>query len=320
MDNRIIKYYANELNEVEKKTLLEEVFSNEELKNQMMDYQNLQSLFLLHPQKINEIMGKENLHKFMKARTAEKKKKTLWIFLRYAAVILICIFSTWWITNLSTNTNKVLPVSQELSVPAGQRAHIVLPDGTKVWVNAGSVLSYFSVFEKERRVMLTGEAFFEVAKAEIPFIVSTDKAEIKAIGTKFNIFSYAKDTLSVALLEGSVKVYKTHQEQQGVILTPNQVLVEMNDHFYVRPMHKSPILWTDGIYAFDREPLIDISKKLELYYDVTIKIQNPDIQKYECTGKFRQRDGVMEVLRIIQKVHPFKIKKEEESNKIILYN
>ena len=65
------------------------------------------------------------------------------------------------------------PVTQELSVPAGQRAHIVLPDGSKVWVNAGSTLTYPSIFGEERRVKLNGEAFFEVAKGTLPFIVST---------------------------------------------------------------------------------------------------------------------------------------------------
>ena len=76
-------------------------------------------------------------------------------------------------------------IAQELSVPAGQRAHILLPDGSKVWVNAGSTLSYPSLFSDERRVKLIGEAFFEVAKGDKPFIVSTGKVDVKALGTQF---------------------------------------------------------------------------------------------------------------------------------------
>ena len=116
------------------------------------------------------------------------------------------------------------PVTQKLSVPAGQRAHIVLPDGSKVWVNAGSTLTYPSIFGEERRVKLNGEAFFEVAKGTLPFIVSTGKVDIKALGTQFNVFNYPSEELTVALLEGSVRVYHPEQEQQGVLLSPEQQL------------------------------------------------------------------------------------------------
>jgi transmembrane sensor len=319
MDERIIKYYANELDKAERKALLEEAFADKELKQQMMEYQNLQSLFSLHSQKKNMVRGEESLHNFMKVRTAEKGKKILWNILRYAAVILVCVFSTYWITCLTAGGDDNSPITQELSVPPGQRAHIILPDGSKVWVNAGSVLSYPSVFGEERRVKLSGEAFFEVAKGDIPFIVSTDKADIRALGTKFNVFSYSKGVLSVALLEGAVKVYKSNQEQHGVILKPNQLLTEAGGRFYVEGITESPVIWKEGLYAFNKKPLADILKKLELYYDVEITVLNSEILGYECTGKFRQRDGIMEVLRIIQKVHPFKIKREEDSNKIILY-
>lgn len=199
------------------------------------------------------------------------------------------------------------PVTQELSVPAGQRAHIVLPDGSKVWVNAGSTLTYPSIFGEERRVKLNGEAFFEVAKGTLPFIVSTGKVDIKALGTQFNVFNYPSEELTVALLEGSVRVYHPEQEQQGVLLSPEQQLTATaNGRFLVGSITKDPIIWKDGLYAFDKQKLKDILKKLELYYDVKIIVKDTSILEYEYTGKFRQRDGVMEVLRIIQKIHPSK--------------
>lgn len=192
-------------------------------------------------------------------------------------------------------------IAQELSVPAGQRAHILLPDGSKVWVNAGSTLSYPSLFSDERRVKLIGEAFFEVAKGDKPFIVSTGKVDVKALGTQFNVFNYPKEELSVALLEGSVRIYRPEYERQGVILKPNQQLTENNGRFLISPIDKNPIIWKEGLYAFDKQKLKDILKKLELYYDVKIFVKDVSILEYEYTGKFRQRDGVMEVLRIIQK-------------------
>lgn len=160
MNSQIIKYYAGELSKEERKALLQKAFSNQELKNEMMNYQHLQSLMNLHPQEKNELLGKESLKCFMKARQAEKRKRLFFYFLRYAAIVFVCVVSTWWITFSFVGTDMLQSViAQELSVPAGQRAHILLPDGSKVWVNAGSTLSYPSLFSDERRVKLIGEAF-----------------------------------------------------------------------------------------------------------------------------------------------------------------
>ena len=78
--------------------------------------------------------------------------------------------------------------------------------------------------------------------------------------------------------------------------------------------HADYFLWRDGIYSFINEPLIDILKKLELYYDVKIIVKDQSIYNWEYTGKFRQRDGIDEILRMIQRIHKFKISKDEESN------
>lgn len=319
MDQRIIKYYTGELGKEERTALLKEAMSNQDLKKEMMDYQRVQSLMKLHPQEKNEFIGKESLRRFLKARQAEKGKRLLLQLARYAAVITVCIASTWWLTYSLVSKDTPQPVAQELTVPAGQRARIVLPDGSKVWVNAGSTLSYPSIFGKERRVSLSGEAFFEVAKGSTPFIVSTGKTDIKALGTEFNVFNYPTEDLSVSLLEGGVRVYHPGREQEGITLQPNQQVIESGNRFLVQSISKDPILWKEGIYAFEQAKLKEILKKLELYYDVKFTVRNASILEYEYTGKFRQRDGVMEVLRIIQKIHPFKMKQKEETNEIILY-
>ena len=132
MDHRIIKYYAGELSKEERKALLQEAFFNQELKKEMINCQHLQSLVKLHPQKKNELLGKESLKRFMKARQIEKKEKDCHsIFLRYAAIIIACIVSTWWVTYSFISMDIPQPVTQKLSVPAGQRAHIVLRTAAK---------------------------------------------------------------------------------------------------------------------------------------------------------------------------------------------
>ena len=96
-------------------------------------------------------------------------------------------------------------------------------------------------------------------------------------------------------------------------------MTENNGRFLISPIDKKPIIWKEGLYAFDKQKLKDILKKLELYYDEKIFVKDVSILEYEYTGKFRQRDGVMEVLRIIQKIHPFKIEQKADTNEIFLY-
>ena len=118
------------------------------------------------------------------------RRKYLIRSLGYAAAAAILIVSVW-ITAVSyvDKPDDYVAAQQEFFVPAGQRARIKLPDGTFVWLNAGSVLTYPSIFGEERKVYLKGEGFFDVAKNEkSPFIVSTGTLDIRALGTQFNVF------------------------------------------------------------------------------------------------------------------------------------
>ncbi len=319
MDERIIRYYAGELGRDERETLLREVLSDDALKREMMDYQGIDALFGLHPQNKDELVGRTSLNRFMKARRREKGKKLFFKVFFNVALIFACVVFTWRIAESSVGMDVPQPVAQKLTVPAGQRAHILLADSTSVWVNAGSTLTYPSAFGAERRVSLTGEAYFEVAKGETPFIVSTGKANVRALGTQFNVFNYPSENLQVSLLEGSVKVYHPGKEQAGTVLSPNQQLTDDGGRFVVAPLTDNPVVWKDGIYIFKQQYLHEILKKLELYYDVKFTVKHTSLLQRKYSGMFRQRDGVMDVLRLIQKIHPFQIKQVEHTNEIILY-
>jgi ferric-dicitrate binding protein FerR (iron transport regulator) len=210
-------------------------------------------------------------------------------------------------------------VWQELYAPAGQRARITLPDGSTVWLNAGSTLRYPSVFTGERKVHLAGEAFFDVARdAAKTFVVATASLEIVALGTQFNVYSYpGAEYASASLVEGSVEV-RSPGRPDGTVLVPNRQIVYANGQFRTEDFDRDLLLWKEGIYTFREENLEKIIGRLKLYYDVDIVTANPHILQYRYTGKFRQRDGVMEILRIIQKIHRFKIQKDEDLNRITL--
>lgn len=326
MDERIPQYFSHELSESERIALLKEAKTDENIKKGLITYQNLQSILSFSPEYIDAESGSKSYSQLTKLRTRKRMKRYALIAIAYAAVGCLLIVGTWMLATFysqSSYTELVIASGQqELYVPAGQHARITLPDGSIVWLNAGSTLRYSSVFGKERRVLLSGEAFFDVARrTDIPFIVSTELVDIKALGTQFNVYSYPKvQYLRISLIEGSVKVYEPSAEDEGTILNPKQQLHYENGEFWLENgIDEDNLLWREGIFSFKKEHLNDIIEKLERYYDVKIIVKNPEILKYEYTGKFRQQDGVVEILRIIQKIHKFKLQKEENSSRVILY-
>lgn len=325
MDERIIKYCQGVLPKQEQDQLLKEAYNKPELKSQIIGYQHLHSLLELVPEKIDAQQGSESYGGFRRLVNSRKRRVWLISFSRYAAILVIAFVSAWMLAsyyfagNLSRQ-QELIAFQQELVVPPGQRAELTLPDGTKVWLNAGSKLSYPSFFGKERKVFLSGEGFFNVSKNEkVPFIVSTRTIDVKALGTQFNVLCYPESNYTgVYLQEGSVKAYFPSSEAEGVILSPEQYLVQKGKQLVLSTMDPDELLWREGIYTFKRQKLGRIIEKLELYYDVKIVVKDPEILDYEYVGKFRQRDGVMEILHLIQRIHNFKIKKNDELNQIVL--
>lgn len=318
MDKRVVDYYQGELNTEERVALLKEAFVDEGLKKELIDQQHLHALMMLHSSNINKEKGEKGFSLFLAAIKTKKQKRLFLQWSKYAAIFIISFLSTWFCF-LVYNGNEV--VVQEAFAPVGQRAELLLSDGTKVWLNSNSRLIYVSNFGDERRVHLIGEAFFKVKKnAEKPFIVETQKGCVRALGTQFNVCSYPRESLSVLLTEGAVRVYKPNHEIDGVVMTNRQFLIERDQKFYItNQIDESTLLWKQGLYCFDNTELGVIIKKLELYFDVQIIVKKKELLAYQYTGKFRQKDGVMEILRIIRKIYPFEIKFDMDKNVITLY-
>lgn len=214
-----------------------------------------------------------------------------------------------------------LSAMQTISVPAGQRVNITLPDGTNVWLNARTSIQYPLSFNKEKRqVRLNGEAYFEVTKDnKRPFVVQTDKFDVEVLGTKFNVEAYAdKNEFETTLMQGSVKVSSLENPSQTVVLAPDEKLFSREGALSVVPVDDySSYRWKEGLICFRNEPFQGIMKTFEKYYGITILIENKEVWKHFYTGKFRQTDGVDYALRILQKDIRFTY--ERDTEKQIIY-
>ena len=302
---------------------LKQIESDNELKKQFIKFKNTYALLSFSDAACGKKTTRDSYTQFLcKMRAKHIRQISFYLFFKYAAIITLLIIFAY-----QAGVNQHSEILQEnienkLHVPAGQRIKLTLQDGTTVWLNSHTTLTYPAIFDKkERRVAIDGEAFFIVAQDKHkPFIVSSQGIETKVLGTQFNICSYRKNNdVRTSLIEGSLQIYFTGKENESIILSPNEQISIKNGTIKVDTIsHHDYFLWKEGIYSFKDELLVDILNKLQLYYDVRIIIRNPSINQEKYTGKFRQRDSIDDILRMLQKIHKFKIQKDEENNIITL--
>jgi len=186
-----------------------------------------------------------------------------------------------------------------LTTPVGGQFTITLADGTKVWLNAMSSLKYpVSFAGAERRVELTGEAYFEVAKNKaMPFIVTVNGSEVKVYGTHFNIMGYnAEDNINVTLLEGSVKVSNADQSK---MLLPGQQAVIKNGIAISAADGEQAIAWKNGKFNFAHEHIQSIMRKLARWYDIDVTYQGKPTQE-GFVGTLPRSQNLAEILKTLE--------------------
>ena len=241
-------------------------------------------------------------------------------FMKVAAIFVLG-FALHFFLNWQKTTHHEL--QHQIHVPTGQHVEIMLADGSKVWLNSGSTLTFPSKFNgKKRLVELDGEGFFEVkSDKEHPFIVSTSKYQVKAVGTSFNIYDYQDSPqFEAALLNGKVEVTTNAKKSSVVILTPNQRAALCQGVLEVKPIkNANNYLWRKGILYFN-EPLLEVFDKLQEYYDIEFQIRNSSLTRKSpyCTGKFRAKDGLEHIIRVLKETNHFDYQIDYESKKIII--
>ena len=234
-------------------------------------------------------------------------------FMKVAAIFVLGFALHFFLNRQTTTTH----------VPTGQHVEIMLADGSKVWLNSGSTLTFPSKFNgKKRLVELDGEGFFEVkSDKEHPFIVSTSKYQVKAVGTSFNVYDYQDSPqFEAALLNGKVEVTTNAKKSSAVILTPNQRAALCQGVLKVKPIENTNnYLWRKGILYFN-EPLLEVFDKLQEYYDVEFQIRNTSLTRKSpyCTGKFRAKDGLEHIIRVLKETNHFDYQIDYENKKIII--
>jgi ferric-dicitrate binding protein FerR (iron transport regulator) len=201
----------------------------------------------------------------------------------------------------------------KLTVPKGKRTSLILPDGTKIWINSGSYLEFPVRFDADKRaIRVDGEVYVEVSRKEDqPFAVQTPGFEIHVLGTRFNVSAYKDDvTHSVVLVEGKVNV-KPSDRKETVELAPDHMLSFSAGKIVTSRVNVYDyISWKDGLLQFHSEPLSLILTRLSRYYDQPITFGD-HIKDLKCTGKLVLFDDLTTVLQTITHTVPVKYERQE---------
>jgi len=210
----------------------------------------------------------------------------------------------------------------------GKKSMIVLSDGTKVWLNAGSQLVYPAVFnDKTRQVTLIGEAFFDVTKnPQNPFIVRASDVSVQVLGTRFDVSAYPDDKIIQTVLEeGKVNLKYSGKGILGreyvVEMQPNQMVEfdktsgEVNSKMVDVSKY---ISWKDGMLEFEKVDLGRALMQVERFYNVKIHLADPEIGTYKLSGKLDLKDEPEEVLNVIKLTVPIDWQKKSNGDFIII--
>ena len=237
------------------------------------------------------------------------------VLTRIAAVLTLPLLAfTIWSLFLQETEKESVELAQneitwqEIHSPVGMRSHVVLPDGTNLWLNAGSHLRYGIPFTRDNReVELTGEAFFDVVKNEqSPFVVKTSSAEVEVLGTQFNVNAWnEKEQIQVALKEGKVKfLFVTDEKTKKYCeLQPNDLLeFDKTEKTVTRKNTniEKYIAWHQNIMILDDTPMTELARLLEQWYGVKVVIADEEIKRYKFTTTFDNEPlhRVLELLEI----------------------
>lgn len=240
----------------------------------------------------------------------QKKRKfgvNFSFFLRIASVVLVasvCSAVTYYLTKQSVRNMEMV----ECFVENGNQRQIILPDKSSVWINSGSLLIYPNSFDEDHRtVFLNGEAVFSVAKdRKRPFVVKTNRMDIEALGTVFNVKAYSDLPRAAAtLIEGSVFVNSKTGEKQEYILSPNEQVVsdiQTGKLIKVKVDAKRVSSWTEGYLVFERASLSEILHAVSKKYNVLILYNEQLHADGIYTIRFSPNDDLIQCLNILKEI------------------
>ncbi len=305
------------------------------------DFAEEEDAFMLHLHRMNElnIPFEEGPVELPVADHHNRKRKKFWLA---AATVAGLAISSYFIIQSTSRTKSVStePLAQnEITTRMGSRSKVQLPDGSVVWLNAGSKLIYDKEYgRKMREVTLLGEAFFDVVKQkDKPFVIHAANINIRVLGTAFNVKAYPDDKkIETSLIRGSIEVTIRNRPDNKIILSPNEKLIVENEpaekllskegpaqpaiafqklHYNITDSTVAETAWVADRLTVREETLAELAVKMERWYDVNIEIHNESLRQKTLSVTFENEtiDQALEALKEL-----FQFRYDKSGNHIII--
>ena len=302
LELQISNYLSGNSTDEEKETLLAFLASNEAAAR---TFREMSAVWALSSVPSFAEIENSNLVRIKERMTAPASskpvRKLIPVWLKVAAAVILLIGCNYFWYTYTENLTEVYTNADspyEIKVPAGSRTNIVLPDGTEVSLNAGSVLRYHRGFGiRERNVTLDGEGYFKVAKnAEVPFFVKTNDVQVQVVGTVFNVRAYDDDNyVMVSLLEGRVNL-ATLSGSVMKLFPSEQAFYDKNTGRMEKMKSNASSAWLDGGLTFEDAPFADIAHRLERKFQVKISLESERLKAERFSGCFNSNQSINDIL------------------------
>lgn len=324
LEKLIDKYLAGTTTPAEN-SLIDKFFDAQEKKQTLQHYRLSEEMWASIQASVKEKTPFTDRKPVPAARRFRFKRSLVGFSITIASVLGLVYMYQADVFNLSSVASA--PVWITSQTPKGQKAIITLTDGSRVYLNSASSISYPETFNgNKREIKLSGEAFFEVTRDESkPFLVHTDNVTTQVLGTSFNIMAIAGQPINVSVATGRVQVEAKENNIENsktdkVVIMPNQQAMynATNNALTTSAVDISKVIaWKNNTLYFEDMALKDVAVQIERWYNVSIEFKTDAIRNCKINGTFKEL-SLLDVLKSIQYMHGVDYKIENQ-NKVILY-
>ena len=315
MQELAFAYFSGMISKVDEKKLFEFIQKEEQNYQQFKDWER--AWMLSEKEDLRTAREWESLQCRIRTHEAvnpmiSKSGSDLWRWaVAIAAMFVLIAGGTWVVLNTTTFMNKAQYIVFE--APYGEKSKMTFPDGTVVWLNAGSSLKYSNKYNTDDRVVeLEGEGYFEVAKKKkISFVVHTRGYDVVVKGTKFNVTAYPEDSnITTTLMEGAVELLK---EKQHIAMKPGEsvTLNVVSGKFTLTKVNPDVSkAWSENRIEYDNISLRELAAKLSRQYDVKIHLLTEEVGDKRFSISLRNQETIGEVMSALKEIIPIQVERK----------
>lgn len=315
-DIKLIERYINGIADKNDITLVENLFFNGKNDKGLQhhlekDWENGINEINMEEDNLNQML--DRVHHIIREKESRKRETVVYqltsVYMKVAAILLLPLLIAGGLV-IGYKAKTFTPITSEsvssvIHAPLGSRVSFSLPDGSTGWLNSGSSLSYSAPFNGNRKVVLEGEAWFDVTPDQNnPFEINMGKSIIKVLGTSFNVSSYSSEQFIEVVLQNGKVEFTADRNSKKIIMAPSERLVLTRNEVTITTADPAKYkAWTDGKLVFRGDDMREVANRIERWYNVKVELADKELDQFSFRATFED-DSLEEVLKLLRMTSP----------------